>query len=207
MTNHDDEVKLELAFLREQMHEVEHKITRLQDALQTSADSLEMLGLQNTLHSAELERAVLDDLLADKTGSRGVSLEALLMQHGNRYQQKMARLAGNWHQGQAISSDYWETEIRRAFFADLLRRFLPDRRQRVFLIGKRLAIGIAERDHHRLPCLDVRMHLMGQGERRPDEEEISPGFHCGSSNCKVAARISTSARPSFSGRSRLAEMS
>jgi hypothetical protein len=123
MMDHDDEIKLEVAFLHEQLHEVNHKITRLENALDTSADSLETQGLKNALHGAQLERTILDDLMDDKAGSSVVSLDALLMQHGSRFQQEVARLSGNWHRGRTISPDYWDAETKRAFFADLLRRY------------------------------------------------------------------------------------
>ncbi|HVO70881.1 MAG TPA: hypothetical protein VMT24_12595, partial [Aggregatilineaceae bacterium] len=121
--DHDEEIKLELAFLHEQLDEVERKIARLESGLQTSADSLETQGLKKTLDNAQLERAILDDLVADKADSDAVSLDAMLMQHGNRYQQQVMRLVGNWHRGRTISPDYWEAETKRAFCADLLRLY------------------------------------------------------------------------------------
>jgi hypothetical protein len=121
--DHDDEIKLELAFLREQLHTIDHRLTRLETALESSTDPLEKQGLENTLQSVQLEHTILDDLMDHKMGSGVVSLDAMLMQHGNRFQQDVARLAGNWHQGQAIPPDYWEAETKRAFLVDLLQRY------------------------------------------------------------------------------------
>jgi len=120
---HDDEIKLELAFLHEQLYTIDRRATRLENALESSADPLEKQGLEHTLHSVQLERSILDELMEHKSGSGVVSLDALLMQHGNRFQQEVARLAGNWHQGQPIPPDYWEAETKRAFFVDLLQRY------------------------------------------------------------------------------------
>jgi hypothetical protein len=155
--DHDDEIKLELAFLHEQLYEVDHKITHLEGALQTSADSLETQGLKNTLHSAHLERAILDDLMADKAASGAVSLDAVLIQHGNRYQQQVARLAGNWHRGRSISPDYWEAETKRAFFADLLRRYH------------------AWRTEHPVYSSDLERHVVRPHKASPSKQQAPSG--------------------------------
>jgi hypothetical protein len=155
--DHDDEIKLELAFLHEQLYEVDHKITRLESALQTSADSLETQGLKKTLHSAQLERAILDDLVADKADSDAVSLDAVLMQHGNHYQQQVTRLAGNWHRGRAISPDYWEAETKRAFFADLLRRYH------------------AWRNEHPVYTSDLEHHVVRPHKASPSKQQAPSG--------------------------------
>lgn len=117
------EVKNEVAFLREQMHHVEQKIERINNALAACDDCLEAEGLRRSLHSAELEREVLIGLLEDHLDKKTVSLEALILQRTDKWKNEEARLAQHWHRGRAIPSGYWDAEIKRGALGNLLRRY------------------------------------------------------------------------------------
>ncbi|MBI5957532.1 MAG: BON domain-containing protein [Chloroflexi bacterium] len=112
-----------LEFLREQAAETDHKITRLRNALETCHDDLEANGLTTMLHTAEMERDLLRDLLASQSGDEAVSLEAAIMQMASRFRQQAAQLSDQWQRGQSTPPAYWDAEAKQAFLLNLLRRF------------------------------------------------------------------------------------
>jgi hypothetical protein len=67
------EVKNDLTFLREQVHHVEQKIARINNALATCDVCLEEEGLERSLHNVELEHEVLLHLLESHLDKDSVS--------------------------------------------------------------------------------------------------------------------------------------
>jgi hypothetical protein len=114
----------DMDFLSEQMNDVDHKIARLQTALERCEEDLETDGLQASLHSAELERDLVHDLVmrqADRQTDR--SLDTLIMQQLDHYRREANRLSQRWQRGQPTPPAYWEAEARQAFLSELLSRY------------------------------------------------------------------------------------
>ncbi|NDJ79128.1 MAG: BON domain-containing protein [Chloroflexi bacterium] len=111
------------AFLREQLEQNEHKISRLERALAACDDCLEADGLRRMLHTAELEREVLHDLLRWQASENALSLDALLMQRARHFEREVKRLSQGWHRGRRTPAAYWDAESQRAFVCGLLRRY------------------------------------------------------------------------------------
>ncbi len=118
-TDHEQAVD----FLRDQMNEVDTKITRLQSAVASCEDCLERDGLQSSLHNVELERAILKELLMNQMADRALSLDALIMRQAEQYRREANRLAQHWHRGEQTPPDYWDAEVKQAYITELLGRF------------------------------------------------------------------------------------
>ena len=108
-------------FLHEQMHAVEHRIERLESALEVCGDCLEKDGLQAMLRNAQIERDLLQELLQNNSHSPD-SLEAHLIEALERSHEDLRRLARSWQRGHPTPSAYWDTELRQVVLADLLGR-------------------------------------------------------------------------------------
>lgn len=125
----------ELDFLQHQLTVVEHQITRTQDALNNCAECAEGEGLERMLHAAELERAVLQDLLAHQRTARALSLDALIMQKVACAQRLKTRLSHNWRRGRPTPTGYWEAQSTHLFLNQLLRDFHAWRQGRPVYAG------------------------------------------------------------------------
>ena len=118
-TDHEQAVE----FLRDQMNDVDSKITRLENAVDSCEECLELNGLQASLHNVELERAILNDLLMNQVAERAVSLDALILRQAEQYRQEANRMAQHWHRGQQTPPDYWDAEVQQAYLTELLGRY------------------------------------------------------------------------------------
>ncbi len=108
-------------FLHTQMHNVEHRIERLQSALDVCGECLEKDGLQAMLRNAQIERDLLQELTQNDSHSAD-SLEAHLIAAIQHSHDDLRRLAGSWHRGHKTPSAYWDTELRQVVLTDLLGR-------------------------------------------------------------------------------------
>jgi hypothetical protein len=118
-TDHDQVV----AFLRAQMNELDSKVIRLQGALESCEECLEVNGLQASLHNIELERHLLNELLMNQLDAGALSLDALIMRAAEQYRREANRLAQHWQRGQQTPSAYWDAELRQSFLTELLSRY------------------------------------------------------------------------------------
>jgi hypothetical protein len=117
------ELQQERAFLQEELAQAEHKVTRLEDAVNACQGCLEASGLAAMLHTAQVEQELLRDLIAHQAGEDALSLDTLIMQQIKHFKQEAARLAHDWHRGHPTPAGYWEAESKQAFLTTLLRRF------------------------------------------------------------------------------------
>lgn len=113
----------ELVFLREQMNAIDHKIARLESALEACEDPLEADGLRAMLDTIRLERDVLDALIMGQVNAGAVSLEAAILDAEQRLHRAAEGQVRPWRRGRATSSTYWDYEMRQAFLSELLRRY------------------------------------------------------------------------------------
>jgi hypothetical protein len=118
-TDHEQAVE----FLRDQMNDVDSKITRLESAVDSCEDCLELNGLQASLHNVELERAILNELLMNQLAERAVSLDALILRQAEQYRHEANQMAQHWHRGQQTPPDYWDAEVQQAYLTELLGRY------------------------------------------------------------------------------------
>jgi hypothetical protein len=110
-------------FLREQLGVVEHKIARLRNARDGCHDCMEAESLARMLHAAELEREVVQDLIACQDCEQALSLDAVLMQRLSRCKKQVANLSHGWRRGRPSPPGYWEAESRCGILTNLLRRY------------------------------------------------------------------------------------
>ncbi len=108
-------------FLHTQMHAAEHRIERLQNALETCGDCLEKDGLQAMLRNAQMEQQLLQELLQNNSLSAD-SLEIHLIEAIEHSHEDLRRLARTWQRGHPTPSAYWDAEVRQVVLTDLLGR-------------------------------------------------------------------------------------
>jgi len=108
-------------FLHTQIHAAEHRIERLQSALDVCGDCMEKEGLQAMLRNAQTERDLLQELLQSDSHSAD-ALEAHLIEAIERSHDDLRRLAPTWQRGHPTPSAYWDAELRQVVLTDLLRR-------------------------------------------------------------------------------------
>ena len=108
-------------FLHTQMHTAEHRIERLQSALEACGDCLEKEGLQAMLRNAQIERDLLQELLQNNSDSAD-ALEAHLIAAIEHSNEELRRLAPTWQRGHPTPSAYWDAELRQVVLTDLLGR-------------------------------------------------------------------------------------
>jgi hypothetical protein len=118
-TDHERAVE----FLRDQMNDVDTKITRLESAVNSCEECLELNGLQASLHNIELEREILNELLMIQVTDHSLSLDVLIMRQAEQYRQEANRMAQHWHRGQQTPPDYWDAEVQQAYLTELLGRY------------------------------------------------------------------------------------
>ncbi|MBN2303575.1 MAG: BON domain-containing protein [Anaerolineae bacterium] len=114
-------LKQERAFLREQIHQADLKIRRLEGALASCHNCLEHDGLERMLRAAQVTRAVLDDLLKRQSCEDALSLESAICCMINVQKHIVARLSHGWRRGHPTPPGYWEAEQRVMFLEQLLR--------------------------------------------------------------------------------------
>jgi hypothetical protein len=111
-------------FLEEQLKDVQHKIARLEHVKQTCTDCAEKAGLDRMLRAFEIERQVIEELLARQTDGAVVpALGAQIVARIKRLQARATRPAARWRRGQPTPSTYWEAAHARTVLEQLLRRW------------------------------------------------------------------------------------
>ncbi len=108
-------------FLHKQVHAAEHRIERLQSALEACGSCVEKEGLEAMLRNAQIERELLEALLQNNSRSAD-ALEAHLIEEIERSHAELRRLAGSWQRGQPTPSAYWDAELRQVVLTELLGR-------------------------------------------------------------------------------------
>jgi len=116
------EMEQDAVFLQEQITLAERKTERINNALTACHECQEGESLQKMLQAAQCEQQLLSDLSAHLSDT-SASLETLILERLDQYQQAAARLSSRWHRGQPTPPAYWEAESKREFLARLLRRY------------------------------------------------------------------------------------
>lgn len=181
MNQHTAEGERELAFLREQLSEAEHKVARLQHAVDTCQRCLEAEGLAKMLTAAQAERRLLTELIAFQSSEQALSLDTVLLYSARHFEQQSSHLGRNWGRGRPIPPDYWEAEGKRAFVKDLLRRYHAWRADRPYYPD----IAPAANNHTRTagtPGAAVQRSAQGSGVTHPWFVETSAAAGSGSQN-------------------------
>jgi hypothetical protein len=112
-----------IGFLNHQMNELDEKLARLQSALDSCEDCLEANGLRATLHNAEIEHSLLQELLMSQLNAQTLSLDTAIIQRVEQLRREANRLAQHWQRGRETPPAYWDVEVKQSFLTDLLSRF------------------------------------------------------------------------------------
>jgi len=145
-------------FLEEQLRETQHKIARLEHVKRTCTDCGEKAGLDRMLRGFEVERQVLEELLARQTdGAVAPALGAQIVSRIKRLRARAARPAARWRRGQPTPSTYWEAAHARAVLEQLLRRWHAWRDGRPYYPS--VSNGVVTATSHNTPA--ARHNLRG----------------------------------------------
>lgn len=109
-------------FLRAEMNVIDLKIARVQSALAATDDRLEHAGLEATLHTLNVEREVVHNLIMCQVDDDALSLEAQIMQRIECAESRLQQ-SPRWRRGRRTPADYWDAQIRRNKLNRLMTHF------------------------------------------------------------------------------------
>jgi hypothetical protein len=111
------------AFLEDQLTQTARKVARLQNAADACDSSLERQGLQSRVQTIELQRDLLQTILAECASGSVISLEGIILHRLKVLQDQSGRVSRNWRRGHRTPPEYWAIETKHGNLVDLLNRY------------------------------------------------------------------------------------
>jgi hypothetical protein len=115
--------KQEQAFLEDQLAQLVRKVARLQNASSSCTSPLEQQGLQSRMQSTEVQRDLLEAMMAERASGAAMSLDGAILYRLKKLQDQSRRTAHDWRRGGPTPTEYWAIDARRGLLVDLLNRY------------------------------------------------------------------------------------
>lgn len=105
------------------MTQTARKAAHLQNAADACNSPMERQGLQSRAQTLELQRDLLQTILAECTSGSVISLEGVILHRLKVLQDQSRRVASNWRRGHPTPPEYWAIETKRGVLVDLLNHY------------------------------------------------------------------------------------
>ncbi|HEX3053018.1 MAG TPA: hypothetical protein VHP83_20335 [Aggregatilineaceae bacterium] len=111
--------KQDQRFLQQQLEQFEIKLTRLQNARESSDGDMEAKTMDANLHTAHQQYQLLQALLDQQQADDAPELDTVLEQQIRSVKRTLEQASQGWHKGKGVPAAYWEAQQQQAFLIEL----------------------------------------------------------------------------------------